>query len=89
MSRHTGGARQQEGGGQGTPATGWGERLGGRVVAGRVARWAAHGPHAVVDAVDCRGAAAAAVLATARGPHAVSATQSDAAPGVQGLTVHV
>ena len=42
MRRNAGGARHAEGGGQGAHAARWLVRLGGRVVAGRVARCAAH-----------------------------------------------
>ena len=84
MRRNAGGARHEDGGGQGAHAARWLVRLGGRVVAGRVARWAAHGPHADGAAMDGRGGAAADGGATAGGPYTVPATQSHDTPGVQG-----
>ena len=52
LSRNAWVARQKEGGGQGAQAARWRVRLGGLVVAGSVARCAAHGPHAAVEAMD-------------------------------------
>jgi hypothetical protein len=84
VRRNAWGACQKDGGGQGAHAARWGERLGRLLVAGRGARWAAHGPHAAGEAMAGGGGAAAAVVATAGGPHTGPTTQSQEAPDVPG-----